>query len=457
MQLNFIGGTVVLEQLNQGVEVKGLQHLKWDERVSAYRGPAFLVPLIYTELLARGFCAELPAIKNQKPVFQADETALRPYQSAALSAWEIAGFRGTVVLPTGSGKTLVAAAAIRKVGRATLIIVPTLVLLRQWAAVLDKNLGIQTGTFGDGERHIKPVTIATFESAYRHMAWLGDKFDFIVVDEVHHFGGGIRDEALEMSMASFRLGLTATPAVGEEWHQGIARILGPVVYQLDLHDLRGTYLSDFEVVRIHLELNPKERAAYETGMTAFRRVNEVFRADYPRGSWKDFIFYASRTEAGRGALKGLQTAQRILYCPECKHTALGSILGRHTDDKVLIFTPDTATAYEISRRHLIMPLTSDVARKEREDALSWFRSGEISALVSCQVLNEGFDVPDANVAIILGGRRGEREHLQRVGRILRWKDGRKAKIFELVCNRTLEIRQANRRGQRLDSGIDSLP
>jgi len=65
--------------------------------------------------------------------------------------------------------------------------------------------------------------------------------------------------------------------------------------------------------------------------------------------------------------------------------------------------------------------------------------------------NEGFDVPEANVAVILGGRRGKREHLQRVGRILRWKENQKAKIYELVCNGTMEVGQANRRGAKLES------
>jgi superfamily II DNA or RNA helicase len=450
MRLKFDGGTIVLENSEQQVRPIPFQFLQWDQRVNAYRGPAHLLPKIQTELKTLGFTVEPPRFNFHEPIVQKRELQLRPYQEAALSAWEIGDRKGTLILPTGSGKTHVAISAIRKLRKPTLILVPTRVLLHQCVGALEKYGGISAGTLGDGIRHLEPVTITTFESAYRNMSWLGDRFDFLVVDEVHHFGRGVRDEALEMSIASHRLGLTATAPQDEEWHGRINSLVGPVVFDLGLNDLRGSYLSDFEIIRIHVELTQLERAQYERDNEAFRSVNRTFKESFPDGSWKDFAFYASRSEAGRKALKSFQAAQKILSFPEGKGLALENIINRHGRDKILIFTPDTATAYAISKKHLIMPLTSDINRKERENALEWFKSSQISTLVSCQVLNEGFDVPEANVAIILGGRRGEREHLQRVGRILRWKEGQKARIYELVCNRTIELRQANRRGRQLD-------
>jgi superfamily II DNA or RNA helicase len=102
--------------------------------------------------------------------------------------------------------------------------------------------------------------------------------------------------------------------------------------------------------------------------------------------------------------------------PEAKRIALSALRCRHRDTCVLVFTSDNHTAYTIAREFLIMPITCDIDRKEREVALKAFRAGELRALVSAQVLNEGLDVPDADVAIIVGGNRGRREHLQRVGR-----------------------------------------
>src|SRR6185436_7527583 len=92
-----------------------------------------------------------------------------------------------------------------------LILVPTRVLLEQWARAVAGLFGVEAGRYGDGEHTLRPITVSTFESAWRSMHGIGNRFRLLVVDEAHHFGSGGRDEALEMSLAPFRLGLTATP------------------------------------------------------------------------------------------------------------------------------------------------------------------------------------------------------------------------------------------------------
>ncbi len=116
---------------------------------------------------------------------------------------------------------------------------------------------------------------------------------------------------------------------------------------------------------------------------------------------------------------------------------------------MLVFTADNEAAYAIARAHLIMPLTCDIGRPERDDALERFRRGEIRALVSARVLNEGIDVPDADVAVIVGGAFGEREHVQRVGRLLRPSEDKRAVVYELVTRDTIEVGQARRRRKGL--------
>src|SRR4029077_19158370 len=100
---------------------------------------------------------------------------------------------------------------------------------------------------------------------------------------------------------------------------------------------------------------------------------------------------------------------------------------------------------------LVMPPTGVIGRRERDQALARFRAGEVRALVSAQVLNEGIDVPDAEVAIIVGGVRGQREHVQRVGRLLRPAPGKRAVIYELVLQGTHETRKAVQRRKALQS------
>jgi superfamily II DNA or RNA helicase len=141
----------------------------------------------------------------------------------------------------------------------------------------------------------------------------------------------------------------------------------------------------------------------------------------------------------------------LLAFTYAKQQALRRLLAQHRSSRTLVFTADNATAYAIAREHLIMPLTCDIGRQERADALEWFRQGRLRALVSARVLNEGLDVPDADVAIIVGGALGQREHVQRIGRLLRPAEGKRALVYELVTRDTLEVGQARRRREALDA------
>ena len=142
-------------------------------------------------------------------------------------------------------------------------------------------------------------------------------------------------------------------------------------------------------------------------------------------------------------------SRQLIGFTRAKAAALRSLLMRHRGARVLVFTADNATAYAIAREHLIMPITCDVSRAEREQALTAFREGALSTLVSARVLNEGIDVPDAEVAIIVGGTQGAREHVQRIGRLLRPRPGKRALVYEMVTLGTAEARQAANRRQGL--------
>lgn len=124
-------------------------------------------------------------------------------------------------------------------------------------------------------------------------------------------------------------------------------------------------------------------------------------------------------------------------------------MAKHSRSRLLVFTADNAAAYAIARKYLLMPITCDISRRERELALSAFRRGDLRALVSARVLNEGIDVPDADVAIIVGSTSGERELVQRVGRLLRPAPGKRALVYELVTPFTSEVWRAAARRRAL--------
>jgi superfamily II DNA or RNA helicase len=153
------------------------------------------------------------------------------------------------------------------------------------------------------------------------------------------------------------------------------------------------------------------------------------------------------------ARAGVPRTCKLLVLTEAKRDVLRSLLHHHRDGRVLVFTADNDAAYEIAREFLIMPITCDIGRGERDEALAHFRSGELHALVSARVLNEGLDVPDAEVAIVVGGSLGEREHVQRVGRLLRPRVGKRALVYDLVSRRTGEVRESRRRRAALGSRV----
>ncbi|HSF02191.1 MAG TPA: DEAD/DEAH box helicase family protein [Solirubrobacterales bacterium] len=449
VQLRFDRGTILVCDAPEGVDLSQAPGALWDARVQAYRAPARSHPALCQWLLDRRVEFTDKARTDCTPTAGWGDPGLRDYQAAALWAWELAGRRGVVVLPTGSGKTRVALAAMASTRRPALCLVPTRVLLDQWRQEITTVYPYPVGCFGDGRREVAPVTVCTYESAYRHMYRLGHRFDLAVVDEVHHFGCGFRDEALEMTLASARLGLTATPPRDPSQAARLAELVGPTVYELTIADLTGRFLASFDTITLHVDLTETERARYTSLALPFTGAYAAFRRTLPQATWADFARAAGRSAEGRRALSAWREARRLLALTEAKRHAVGALLDRHRDARVLVFTADNASAYAIAREHLVMPLTCDIGRQEREQVLTAFRQGQLRVLVSSRVLNEGLDVPDADVAVIAGGALGEREHVQRVGRLLRPGPGKRALVYELVTRQTIEVGQAWRRRQGL--------
>ncbi|MGH7374444.1 MAG: DEAD/DEAH box helicase family protein [Candidatus Rokuibacteriota bacterium] len=445
MKLTFDRGTILLTDPPKDLNLAEAPGVLWDPRVRAYRAPASRYPALRRWLFEGGARFE-DIIRPPRSTEDAwSHVDLRPYQEAALSAWELAHRRGVVALPTGSGKTRLALATMQRTGLSALCLVPTRVLLDQWCREISGVYRSTIGCYGDGVRQLAPLTVATFESAYRHMDQLGDRFDLLIVDEVHHFGGGLRDEALEMAIAAARLGLTATPPRAAGTVTRLVELVGPTVFELAVADLAGGFLASFDVITLYLDLSPEEHSAYASLSAVFNVAYREFRQAAPDASWADFTRHCARTPAGRRALAAWRQMRRLLAFTRAKRRALRSLLQRHRYSRLLIFTADNETAYTIAREHLVMPLTCDIGRQERDEVLDRFRRGDLRALVSARVLNEGLDVPDADVAVVVGGALGEREHVQRVGRLLRPGEGKRAVVYDLVTRNTIEVGQARRR------------
>lgn len=443
MQIRFDRGTILLDPAASGVDPEQLPGVAWDPRVDEWRAPADA----YAAIVGR-LADERVRVSDEIPDSRTDAADwslpdLRWYQQHALTAWLRARRRGVVSLPTGAGKTLVAVAAIAACQLATLVLVPTRVLLEQWATVLGAYMPA-IGKLGDGHRRVAPITVSTYASAVQWGPRIGGQFGLVIVDEAHHVGAMCPADLFEMFVASSRLGLTATPPPSEE-RAPLERHVGPVIYQLGVDDLVGDALARYDIFDVPIELTAAEREDYDAARRVFRRGYAAFRHAYPGATWNGFVEVSSRTDEGRAHLAAWRTSRAITAFPADKRRVLRELLDRHRGSRVLVFTSDTRTAYVIAEDLLVHPITHEVTRSERAAILGKFSRGEASVLVAAQVLDEGIDVPEADVAIIVGGTASARRYIQRIGRVLRPLPGKRARVYELVVADTTEVQQGRRR------------
>lgn len=363
------------------------------------------------------------------------------FQIEAIKAWEANGRRGMIVLPTGAGKSymtrlLIAWIGMREARCPTLVIVPTRVLLYQWHAQLRRAFRNPIGIVGDDILDLQPITVTTYASARIHMSWFGNRWKLIVFDELHRkLSDGPSGNAARFSIAPFRLGLTATPVEKEQRLQ--EELVGPVVYRrttedfierdvLSVYSRQSVHcLPSSEEIRTYFDLRKPMDDLWHQAKGAHRiRGNDWFAAER-----------RLRPDAVALALRSVLRAQRYWGSIPSRIVRLREILRKHTHDRVIIFTESRAAAYEISRTLLIPAITADIGVDEREVYLNAFAEGKCRALVTARALEEGVDLPDANVAVILAGRRRKGvdtiQYIQRRGRILRKRAGKEAVVYEI--------------------------
>lgn len=444
--LVFSAGTLELRGLQaDGVELPPA--LDWDARTACYRAPA----LAYAEVVRALVHGKHPFDDQARAYVELEHGARvrrepRPYQSEGLAAWKKARGRGVVVLPTGAGKSHLAVMAIDDRRRSTLVVAPTLDLVRQWYDLLRGSFGTDVGLVGGGDHDVRPLTVTTYDSAYLHMEHLGARFGMVVFDECHHLPGATYALSAQLCLAPYRLGLTATPERADGREDALEGLIGPVVYRKDILELSGRYLAEYDTVRIEVELTPEAREEHDAERALyldFVRSNGI-RMGTP-GGWTEFIQRSAGSEQGQRAMRAYRRQRELAFAAPAKLDVLDQLLHEHRGERTLVFTQDNATAYQISRRFLVPAITHQTKVRERSSLLERFSSGEYGVVVTSKVLNEGVDVPEASVAVVISGSGSVREHVQRLGRILRPKGDKRAVLYELVTAGTSETFTSERR------------
>lgn len=451
--LRFSRGTLLIEPLASGGDRIGegspwiprpsAGRWTWDPRIPTWRCDAIHYSGIRESILAEGI---EDAVPSWAPVPWIHDRIhpLRPEQRDAVDAW-MSTRRGVLVMPTGTGKTEVALSIMRQTAVSTLVVSPVRDLMYQWHERIRRSLGYDAGIIGDNVFDCRPVSVTTYDSAAIHMERLGDRFALIVFDECHHLPGSFYREAAIMSAAPMRLGLTATPDRFDGRHADLDGLIGPIVYRLELDQVRGRTLADYDVVRIPVHLSRDEQRRYDDLSRQIRRYMSERRRDEPAFSFEDLCADSGADPAARGAQKAFYAKRSIEDRAEEKLRVLEDLFRLHQGARVLVFTGSNVMAREVSRRFLVPCLLHHCGKRERSEILEGLRSGELTVLVTNRVLDEGVDLPEAKVAVVIGGLASARQAKQRLGRVLRRRGNERAVLYEVVCAETTEEERSRKR------------
>ncbi len=343
----------------------------------------------------------------------------RPYQTeAAEGFWH--GGSGVVVLPCGSGKTIVGALAMALAQATTLILVTNTVAARQWRDELLRRTTLtadEIGEYSGAKKEIRPVTIATYQvmttkrqGIYPHLEVFDSRdWGLIIYDEVHLLPAPIFRFTADIQSRR-RLGLTATLVREDGRESDVFSLIGPKRYDAPWKDIENQgYIAPADCIEVRVTLPDGDRMTY-----AMAEPEDRYRLS-------------------------ASAAEKLLVTEQ--------IVRRHTDDRVLVIGQYLDQLAELGE-HLDAPvITGATPVRERERLFAAFRTGDVRVLVVSKVANFSVDLPEAGVAIQVSGTFGSRqEEAQRLGRVLRPKeDGRSAHFYSIVTRDTVDADFAQHR------------
>ena len=261
-------------------------------------------------------------------------------------------------------------------------------LLTQWIEKISKFLGVPKGligVLGKGEKKIRDITVATYQSGYKNVEILWDKFSFAVFDEAHHIPAQTFKRVALYLPAPYRLALSATPKRRDKNEILLFKLVGDVVYKIEYRDLvlRGI-VAPLVVRRILVPLPADLLIQYN----AVQR--ELYRA--------------------RDPIEKKKIVNKLIAIARdnpVKIEVIKEIIKRNRDEKIFIFAGSIDFAEKIEKAiKQIIPtaaLTSKTETAKERRIQEAFKKGILRALILVKKGEEGVDVGDASIAIIAGG------------------------------------------------------
>ncbi|WP_440060147.1 DEAD/DEAH box helicase [Thermogladius sp. 4427co] len=428
----------------------GARKIPWQGEYSIYRLQPYLAYQAYKILEANSIEVEdkqnILGRKELPTRIQLTNISLRDYQEEALAKWLDNDRKGIIALPTGSGKTVIGIAAIARVQERTLIVTYTKEQARQWREALLKITNIPSSMIGllySEEKKIAPITITTYQSGFRMIKEIAPYYNMLIVDEVHHLPADKFRYIAVHSIAPYRMGLSATPFREDGRHEELFPLLGGVVYYKTPGELSEKgYLAKYTVYTVKTRLLPDEWREYLELRTMFEK--------FANGrEFEKLVEDASRGDKSAAEALRIHSKIRMLLAKSRSKIEKAVEIARRELEKggkIIVFTQYVEQAEEIAKRLNAWLLTGRTPDEERKKALEEFKTSKSGILVVTTVGDEGLDIPDANIGIIVSGTGSRRQFVQRLGRLLRPKpEGGEAKLYEIILEKTSEEFQARKR------------
>ena len=404
---------------------------------------------------------------------------LYEWQKECLRAWEKNGRTGIARVVTGAGKTVLALEAIRRMREqypdtSVKIVAPTIPLAHQWKSALlrDALTGDDLpGFFGGGKRddHDNRVMIYIVNSARDALSAhikneLAQKHHVLLIcDECHHYASPQNRRIFdfltpEIAAGSLYacMGLSATPFQTEN-DSALREALGPEIYHYSFDEaVRQAILSPFTVCEVSASFALEELTEYSRLSAEIGVLLAKLNQEHPgleRLEKQKFLRAVSHLAheadmdpedpAAAFLLKTYQRKEISALASSRVQCGLAILERLHPTDRIIVFCERIAQAEEMARLlrrrygNICVLYHSGMTKDARERNLLLFRENSVRVLVSCRCLDEGIDVPDANIGVVLSGSAVERQHIQRMGRLIRRAEGKDA-----ACLYHISIREA---------------
>ena len=343
---------------------------------------------------------------------------LREWQENAFPLWW-AKKRGIIKVVTGGGKTVFAIHCLKKYleeepNKSILIVVPSIALLDQWYEGISlnfKNKDIALNGGGEQITDLSKVCITTIDSLKNIISKVEQQSTLLIVDECHKIGTEKRGEMLAGNWHA-TLGLSATPErdYDDNFYIIIKKILGDIIFDYDYIDAReDEVIVNFKLLYAYAEMTEAENDKYKDFTKKIQRRAATIGGnnmnDYPL---KMLIF--NRARMVKNSKNRIPSGIKLLQ--------------KYKRDSWIVFTENKKQAKEFNKiinkkGYKSAIYNTDLDNAEREENLNNFKSGNLNVLVSCTALDEGFDMPEADGAMILSASSSKRQRIQRMGRVLR--------------------------------------